>query len=78
MSIMQFIEMTGKQLLAAVNQDEFSPEELEKANIREDSIVRINRQGDIEVRRPVGWDLVGGLIGEFEKRIQHASGHDWA
>lgn len=75
---MQFIEMTGKQLLAAVNQDEFSPEELEKANIREDSIVRINRQGDIEVRRPVGWDLVGGLIGEFEKRIQHASGHDWA
>ncbi|MEX1042663.1 MAG: hypothetical protein WDZ51_18660 [Pirellulaceae bacterium] len=75
---MQFIEMTGKQLLAAVNQDEFSPEEFEKANIREDSIVRINRQGDIEVRRPAGWDLVGGLIGEFEKRIQHASGHDWA
>lgn len=75
---MQFIEMTGKQLLATVNQDEFSPEELEKANIREDSIVRINRQGDIEVRRPAGWDLVGGLIGEFEKRIQHASGNDWA
>lgn len=75
---MQFIEMTGKQLLAAVNQDEFSPEELQKANIREDSIVRINRQGDIEVRRPAGWDLVGGLIGEFEKRIQHASGNDWA
>lgn len=75
---MEFIEMTGKQLLSAVKQNEFSPEELKKADIKDDSIIRINRQGDIEVRRRSGWDLVGGLIGEFERRIQQASGHDWA
>ena len=41
-------------------------------------IVRINRQGDIEVRRPQGWEVVGGLIGSFEARIRDVTGLDWA
>jgi len=53
-------------------------EDLRKSNITETCIVRINRQGDIEVRRPEGWDIVGGLIGDYEKRIHASCGRNWA
>lgn len=75
---MQFIEMTGKELMDAMRDDELTAEDLKRSNIIETSIVRINRQGDIEVRRPDGWDLVGGLIGEFENRIAKCCGRTWA
>lgn len=73
----QFIEMSGRQLLRVVTEGGPSPEELARVGLREDSIVRVNRQGDIELRRPDRWDLIGGLIGDFEARVKRETGLDW-
>ncbi|HUT11380.1 MAG TPA: hypothetical protein VMY42_12845 [Thermoguttaceae bacterium] len=75
---MQFIEMSGGTLAKLVSDDELSPEELGKAGVGEHSVVRINRQGDIEIRRAGSWDVIGGLLGNFEERIQKETGLDWA
>jgi hypothetical protein len=75
---MSFIEMTGATLRRAMHEDELDDDDLAKARVVDDSIVRINREGDIEVRRAHGWDVIGGLIGGFEDRIRHATGLDWA
>ncbi len=74
---MQFIEMSGKALRRIVRDDELHPRELSKLGITDESVVRINRQGDIEVRRASRWDLVGGLLGEFEHRIKDETGLTW-
>ncbi len=74
---MQFIEMSGKTLLRIVNEDELHPEELAALGITDESVVRINRQGDIELRRADRWDVIGGLLGEFEYRIAAQTGLDW-
>jgi hypothetical protein len=75
---MQFIEMSGAQLMSVLSENEATPEELKGAGLTDQCLVRINQQGDIEVRRRDGWDVIGGLIGEFEKRVKKASGRDWA
>ena len=75
---MKFIEMTGSQLMSVLASDEVTPEELQAAGLTEKCLVRINQQGDIEVRRAHGWDVVGGLLGDFEKRIKQAAHRDWA
>jgi hypothetical protein len=75
---MSFIEMTGATLRRALHEDELQGDELERARVEDDTIVRVNRQGDIEVRRPHGWEVVGGLLGGFEERIRHETGLDWA
>lgn len=75
---MQFIEMPGKVLLELVTADEHKPEDLRGLGVREDSLVRINLQGDIELRRKDRWDVIGGLIGDFDERIKKATGRDWA
>lgn len=75
---MAFIEMTGATLDRIISEDELHHDNLEEAGVSDNTIVRINRQGDIEVRRPEGWDVVGGLIGEFEQRVKHETGLDWA
>jgi hypothetical protein len=75
---MSFIEMTGATLRRAMHEDELQGDELARARVADDTIVRINRQGDIEVRRPHGWEVVGGLLGGFEERIRHETGLDWA
>ena len=76
---MYFIEMSGKTLLRIVSRDgdEPSPEELEEVGVNEESVVRVNRQGDIELRRTSGWDLIGGLLGDFEARVREETGLDW-
>ena len=74
---MQFIEMSGNTLLRVVSDDELHPDELAKLGLADESVVRINRQGDIELRRPDRWDLIGGLLGEFEERIKRETGLDW-
>lgn len=61
-----------------ISDDELHHDNLDEAGVKDDTIVRINRQGDIEVRRPEGWDVIGGLIGEFENRVKHETGLDWA
>ena len=49
---MKFIEMTGKQLTDVINDGELHVTDLAGAGVDEDSIVRVNEHGDIEVRRP--------------------------
>lgn len=75
---MQFIEMSGKMLQRVVSDDEFSPEQLAQIDLSDESVVRVNRQGDIEIRRAASWDVVGGLLGNFEERIKRETGLDWA
>ena len=75
---MKFIEMSGKTLLDVVRDDGPDPEELAAVGVTADSVVRVNRQGDIEIRRADRWDVIGGLLGEFEHRIKSATGLDWA
>ncbi len=78
---MRFIEMTGKTLLSIVENDEatgLTADQLAQVGVGEESVVRVNPQGDIELRRRDGWDVIGGLLGEFAERIRHATGLDWA
>jgi hypothetical protein len=75
---MQFIELTGKTLLDIVNEGEIDFKELHDAGVRGDSILRINKYGEIELRAPNGWVLVGGLIGNFEDRLRKLTGLNWA
>lgn len=75
---MQFIEMSGKTFARVVSDDELSPEELSKVGVSDESVVRINRQGDIEIRRGGSWDVIGGLLGNFEERIKRETGLNWA
>lgn len=74
---MQFIEMSGKTLQRVVSDDELHPDELAELGVTDESVVRINRQGDIELRRADRWDIIGGLLGEFEDRIKHQTGMEW-
>ena len=74
---MQFIEISGKTLRRIVSDDELHPNELAVLGVTDESVVRINRQGDIELRRPDRWDLIGGLLGEFEARIRRETGLEW-
>ena len=74
----QFIEMLGKTLLRIVTEYEHSPDDLAEVGVNEESIVRVNRQGDIELRRRDRWDVIGGLLGDFESRVQEETGLDWA
>ena len=75
---MLFIEFTGKTLARIVSDDEISIKDLRRAGVEDDTIVRINLQGDIEVRRPDRWDVIGGLLGNFEERIRKGTGMSWA
>ena len=77
---MEFIEMTGKTLWRVVDHDEeaLTRDDLRAAGVRDDSVVRVNRQGDLELRTPAGWDIIGGLIGDYEHRVREATGLNWA
>ena len=74
---MKFIEISGKTLQRIVSDDELHPEELSAMGVTDECVVRINRQGDIEIRRSDRWDVIGGLLGEFEERIQNETGLFW-
>jgi hypothetical protein len=75
---MSFIEMTGSALERIVAEDELHHGDLAEAGVDPSTIVRVNRQGDIEVRRAAGWDVIGGLLGDFEHRVRKETGLDWA
>ncbi|HZN34435.1 MAG TPA: hypothetical protein VFB80_11475 [Pirellulaceae bacterium] len=75
---MKFIELTGKALKRLIETDELHDGDWASSGIDDDTIVRINRQGDIEVRRTDRWDVVGGLLGNYEQRIKSETGLDWA
>jgi hypothetical protein len=74
---MKFIELSGKSLMRVLDDDELHPNELARMGVTDESVVRINRQGDIELRRADRWDVIGGLLGEFESRIKRETGLDW-
>ena len=76
-STMEFIEMSGITLLRVITQDEITPDELSKVGVTKDSIVRVNRQGDLELRNARGWDVIGGLLGDFEHRVKRETGLEW-
>ena len=75
---MKFIEMTGKTLAQIVESDELAQVDLQAAKVVDETIVRLNEQGDIEVRRPNGWDVIGGLLGDFADNVREITGLDWA
>jgi|YNPNPStandDraft_1061719.scaffolds.fasta_scaffold120087_2 hypothetical protein len=75
---MQFIEMTGKTLFRVIDGCGPTQAELAEVGVNEDSIVRVNRQGDIELRRSDRWDVIGGLLGDFEPRVKAATRLTWA
>ncbi len=75
---MRFIEMTGKTLASVINDGEIHDKDLAASGVFDDSIVRVNQHGDIEVRRPHKWDVIGGLLGDFENRLKDKTGFDWA
>lgn len=74
----QFIEMSGKMLFQILTEDEHSPHDLVELGVTEESIIRVNRQGDIEFRRRDRWDVIGGLLGDFDDRVREVTGLDWA
>ena len=75
---MKFIEMTGRMLKDIVSDDELHIDDLSLAGIYDDTIIRVNQQGDIEVRRTDRWDVIGGLLGNYEERMKKRTGIDWA
>ncbi len=75
---MKFVEMTGHTLERLLQEDDSLDLDLKAAGVREHSVVRVNEQGDIELRRPEGWDVIGGLLGDFRARIRRFTGMEWA
>jgi hypothetical protein len=75
---MQFIEISGKSLMRVLTPEELHPDDIAKLGVTEESVLRINPQGDIELRRANRWDVIGGLLGEFESRIKRETGLEWA
>jgi hypothetical protein len=74
---MRFIETTGKTLKRLIAEDKLHAAGLETSGVDDDTIVRINEQGDIEVRRRDKWDVIGGLLGQFDQRTRELTGLDW-
>ncbi len=74
---MKFIEMNGVTLEAIVESDELHGPNLSSAGVSPESIVRVNEQGDIEIRRETKWSVIGGLLGNFEDRVKRMTGFDW-
>jgi hypothetical protein len=75
---MRFIEMTGDTLLSVVTEPDVSASELLQAGVTPDAIIRINEQGDIEIRRRDRWDVIGGLLGNYLDRVKDITGLDYA
>ena len=72
---MKFIEITGAQLLQLATADEIPA--LRDAGITDESQVRINPQGDIEVRQRGAWSVIGGLLGDYKTRLKRLTGKEW-
>jgi hypothetical protein len=75
---MQFIEMSGKTLERIVHEQELPPAQLRALGVTDESLVRVNPQGDIELRRPDRWEVIGGFLGDFAERVKRETGLDWA
>lgn len=74
---MKFIELTGRKLAEIIDDGELHTDDLRASGVYDDSIIRVNQHGDIEVRRPHKWDVIGGLLGNFDERVREKTGFDW-
>ncbi len=72
---MKFIEMSGQTLFKIVSPKEAEP--LHRAGVTDNCLLRVNLQGDIEIRRRNEWGIIGGLLGDFEHRVRQATGLEW-
>ena len=75
---MKFIEMTGKTLKDLIADDELHADDLSSAGV----VRRHDRAGQ-PARGYRGaahdrWDVIGGLLGNYEQRIKQETGLDWA
>lgn len=70
----KFVEMSGETLLRVVTGDEIPVDELRRLGVTGESLVRVNAQGDIELRRADRWDVIGGLLGDFAERVRRETG----
>lgn len=73
----KFIEITGEQLFSIMLPDELNRDELEAAGVHSHSVVRVNLQGDLELRRPDGWMIIGGLLGDYQHRVESHTGLEY-
>jgi hypothetical protein len=73
---MKFVEINGATLLKLTDSEEIP--QLRAAGVMEDSQIRINPQGDIEILHRNGWTVIGGLLGDYENRIRKLTGLDWS
>ena len=58
---MKFVEITGALLMQLAEADEIP--QLRSSGVKDDSKVRINPQGDIEIFQRGSWAVIGGLLG---------------
>jgi hypothetical protein len=73
---MKFVEITGATLFELADHDQVAG--LRAAGVSENSQIRINPQGDVEIFRGGTWSIIGGLLGDFETRIRKFTGLDWS
>jgi hypothetical protein len=73
---MQFVEITSAVLMKLADADE-APQ-LRAAGVKEDSKIRINPQGDIEMMQRGSWRVIGGLLGDYKGRIKKLTGLGWS
>lgn len=73
---MNFVEIDGATLLKLVGDDQIAG--LRASGVGDESVIRINPQGDIEILRNGHWSVIGGLLGDYQKRIRKLTGLDWS
>jgi hypothetical protein len=73
--IMKFIRISGAVLQKLVSAEEIR--ELRTAGVGDDSEIRINQQGDIEILQGGTWGVIGGLLGDYQGRIKKLTGLEW-
>ncbi len=73
-----FIELSGEALLRVASDEEMPIDELRRLGVSDGSLVRVNVQGDVELRRADRWDVIGGLLGDFADRLRRETGLEFA
>ena len=73
---MNFVEITGAMLLELASEEELSG--LRASGVNNESQIRINPQGDIELFSAGEWSIIGGLLGDYQARIRKLTGRDWS